>query len=697
MNRTMTCTVRQLRDAAHIAGLAICLVALNPAAAAPAGGTVAAGNATISSNAATTTITQTSDRAVINWNSFNIGATEIVTFAQPNAQATVLNRVTGSQLSSIRGTLNANGQVYLVNPNGVLIGSSAHVNVASFIATTASIADTKFMTSAAAASGRYDFNELTTAASNGTIVNDGTITVAEGGIAALVAPAVKNTGIIAARLGTIELASATRFTLDLFGDDLVRVAVGDSIGNALTDVQGNSVKAQVNAGGQLQADGGRIVLLAVPTATGVVDDAINLSGVARAVSVAAGERGEILLLANQGRLSVGGTADVSASDAGIGGGTITAMGRDVRVTSTGRMNASAAGDGGSIVLGGTYSADGATATDTTTIDNGAVLTACGTVTCATDGTGGSGNGGNVRLYSTHGTRLAGSIDVSSSADKRAGTVELLSNEGLTELASTSRIRARSGVGSFAGFVIGVGETLSVSPDAIVDLRDVQEDFPVELNRAIYDAGATTPQYVQSPDDDGIPGPDLPRFGTDSPLVFHAYAAKGLSGYDLALPPLGINLLASSITTPVGTVRPNGGAPMTLAAGGADPLAAIPVSFASAPLPPPVVDPVNPANPANTQVSDALSRLALDSIVDFFGLDVVVLPERDTSGPLPVRAGGPGVARSADLGRNGDAAGAAADVFGVNYHVLTPASEKPEPRISEYLCKTPYSHNGCQPK
>jgi hypothetical protein len=420
------------------------------------------------------------------------------------------------------------------------------------------------------------------------------------------------------------------------------------------------------------------------------------------VTVAAGNRGEILLLANQGRITIGGTADASASGESIDGGTVTAMGREVRVTPTGRINVSAAGDGGSIVLGGTYSADGATATDTTTVEAGAALTACGTVACATDGTGGAGAGGKVRLYSTNGTRLAGSIDVSSSADKQAGTVELLSNEGLTELASTSRIRARSGVGSFAGFVIGVGETLAVSPDAFVDLRDVQDGFPVEINRAIYDGDASTPQYGQSPDDDGIPGPDLPRLGTDSPLVFHAYANKGLTAYDAAIPGLGLNLLASSLTTPVGTVRPNGGAPMTLAASGADALTAIPVSFANAPLPPPAIpgnsgNPGNPGNSGNSQVSDTVSRLALDTFVDFFGLNVVALPPRDTSGPLPVMSGGPGVARSADLGRNGDAAGAATDVFGVNHHVLAPGSDKQDSGVSEYLCKTPYSHNGCKQK
>jgi filamentous hemagglutinin family protein len=132
-----------VKKLAGSAGLLACLADVNPDAAAPAGGNVTPGTATISSNASTTTITPTADRAVINWNTFNVGTTETVTFAQPNAQAAVLNRVTGSQLSSLQGTLNANGQVYLVNPNGVLIGNGAHVNVASFVATTASIADSR--------------------------------------------------------------------------------------------------------------------------------------------------------------------------------------------------------------------------------------------------------------------------------------------------------------------------------------------------------------------------------------------------------------------------------------------------------------------------------------------------------------------------------------------------------------------------
>lgn len=675
------------------AGLLALLTATQQAAAEPTGGRVTAGNASIASSGTTTTITQTSDRAVINWNTFDIGAAETVRFTQPSAQAAALNRVTGSQLSSLQGTLTANGQIYLVNPNGVLIGNGAQINASSFLATTASIADEKFMASAASATGRYDFNELTTASASGTIVNAGNITVADGGIAALVAPAIKNTGVIAARVGTIELASATRFTLDLFGDDLVRVAVGDAINTALTDVQGNAVKSQVNAGGTLQADGGKIVLLSVPAAAGIVDDAINLSGIARAQSVSAGERGQIQLLANQGRVTIGGTADASASAADVAAGAVTAIGREVRVTSAARVNASAAGNGGQITLGGTYDAAGATATQQTTVDAGAILSACGTVACALDGTGGAGDGGRIRLYSTNGTTLGGTLEASSSANKQAGTVEVLSNEGRVELTPTARIRARSGAGSFAGFVVVIGDRLTVSRDAIIDMRDALDGLPNEINRALYEKGAATPQYLEPGDDDGLPGPDFDRFGTDSPLVFHAYAENGLSAYDLDLPDLAPagNLFTSSRLGPVGTVRPNGGAPTTTAASGAGTLAAIPVQFTTTPLPGPV-----PGNdPINTQLSEAVTRFARNTFAEMFGLEIVPVPSRDPNAPLPVLAGGPGVARTADLGRSGDSAGASPDVFGVNYHVLAPNAAEQDPGVSEYLCKTPYAHDGCK--
>ena len=387
-------------------GSAICclpgLLFAHSAAAGPAGGVIRGGAATISQTGTATTINQTSARAVIDWRSFDIAANESVTFAQPNATAAVLNRVTGTQFSSLQGSLTANGQVYLVNPNGILLGSGARINAGSFVASTANIATQAFMRDPAAAGGTYAFDELANGASTGTIVNAGTITVADGGMVALVAPGVRNSGTITARLGTIELASATHFTLDLFGDDLVRLALGDSVAGALVDTSGAALTSQVGAAGALNADGGRVVLLSVPAASGLFNEAINLSGVARAQSVSVNQRGGISLLANQGVVTVGGTADASSAVSGVQGGDISAIGSAVHVTGTGRVTASGVGGGGNVVLGGTYTGIGTTATSQTTVDLNALVSACGTAACARDGTGGAGNGGVIRLYSTQG-------------------------------------------------------------------------------------------------------------------------------------------------------------------------------------------------------------------------------------------------------------------------------------------------------
>ena len=157
---------------------------------------------------------------------------------------------------------------------------------------------------------------------------------------ALVAPGVRNSGTITARLGTIELASATHFTLDLFGDDLVRLALGDSVAGALVDTSGAALTSQVGAAGALNTDGGRVVLLSVPAASGLFNEAINLSGVARAQSVSVNQRGEISLLANQGVVTLGGTAVASSTVSGVQGGDISAIGSAVHVTGAGRVTAS---------------------------------------------------------------------------------------------------------------------------------------------------------------------------------------------------------------------------------------------------------------------------------------------------------------------------------------------------------------------
>jgi len=167
----------------------------------PAGGVVSAGDAAISSGAGSTTITQSTSNAAINWQSFDIGQTESVRFVQPDSNSVALNRVLGADPSSIQGSLTANGQVFLLNPNGILFGQGAQVNVGGLVASTLGITDSDFM------AGRYQL----TSGGNGTVLNQGSIN-ADGGYVALLGANVSNEGIISARLGTVALAAGSGVT-----------------------------------------------------------------------------------------------------------------------------------------------------------------------------------------------------------------------------------------------------------------------------------------------------------------------------------------------------------------------------------------------------------------------------------------------------------------------------------------------------
>src|SRR6185503_15525961 len=206
----------------------------------PAGGAVSAGTATIAVTPGRTTINQSSQNAAINWQSFSIGRTEAVQFVQPGSSSVALNRVLGPDPSSILGSLSANGKVFLVNPNGILFGQGAQVNVGGLVASTRGIADADFM------AGRYRF----TGQGSGSVINQGTIN-ADGGYVALLGASVSNEGVISARLGTVVLAAGNAMTLDVAGDGLLNLTVNEGAFNAL-----------VSNGGLIRADGGNVMLTA---------------------------------------------------------------------------------------------------------------------------------------------------------------------------------------------------------------------------------------------------------------------------------------------------------------------------------------------------------------------------------------------------------------------------------------------------
>lgn len=198
----------------------------------PINGQVVAGSATISSpNANTLNVQQTSNRAVINWDSFNVGAQATVNFQQPNASAVVVNRVVTASPSQIDGALNANGTVVLINSAGVVIGRGAQVNTGALVAATLDINNDDFM------NGIMRFAGSKTSTSK--VVNYGNVNAtAENGFIALLAPEVRNEGYLVATkssANTIAMASGSDITLNINGMGLTGVRVNESVYNGLVE------------------------------------------------------------------------------------------------------------------------------------------------------------------------------------------------------------------------------------------------------------------------------------------------------------------------------------------------------------------------------------------------------------------------------------------------------------------------------
>lgn len=315
-----------------------------PALANPEGGVVAGGSATISETGpGRLDVDQHSDRAIIDWRSFDIAAGEGTHFRQPSANAVALNRVVGNDPSGIFGDLTANGRLYLVNPNGVVFGPGSRIDVGGLVATTADIRNADFMAG-------IDRFGIPSANQGARVVNQGAITVADRGLAALVAPGVENSGTITARLGQVELAGARTFTMDFNGDGLVSFDTGMAVDAA-------SSGALVVQSGTIDAAGG-LVRLTANGMEGVVDRAIDVSGIVRARSVGV-EDGKIILSGGEsGRVTVTGRLDASGHGAGEAGGTVEVLGRSVALTGEARIDVSGDAGGGTALIGGGYQGQG---------------------------------------------------------------------------------------------------------------------------------------------------------------------------------------------------------------------------------------------------------------------------------------------------------------------------------------------------
>ena len=260
----------------------------------PTGGQIVSGSAHIHQSGSQMQIQQGSQKAIIDWTSFNIGKNASVTFQQNNASAIALNRVTAGDASHIHGQLNANGQVWLINPNGIVFGQGSQVDVGGLVASTMNITNADFN------NGNYTF---TRNGATGSITNQGELTAKDGGSIALLAPTVSNDGILRAQLGTVALAAGDKITLQAGANGLLNVQIDPA-----------TIRTLVENKQLIVADGGQVIM------TGRAADALSSSVVSNIGAIQANrlqeKDGKILLIADMqhGETKAAGTLEAHFID-----------------------------------------------------------------------------------------------------------------------------------------------------------------------------------------------------------------------------------------------------------------------------------------------------------------------------------------------------------------------------------------------
>lgn len=438
----------------------------------PVGGVVAAGSAAISSDAGTMVVTQSSNNAIVNWQDFSIGAENSVTFRQPDRSSTTLNRVNGAMPSQIDGSLSANGSVFLINPNGVIIGPGGTVRTGSFLASSLNVSDQDFL------QGHFSFEGNGASAS---VENHGEITSLSGGFVALLGGSVKNSGTIAVPLGRVGFGAGERITLDFGGDGFLQVAVPSA---------SDTDDALVEHSGTITADGGTVIMSAA-TARNAVRNAINLSGVVEARSVS-GRNGHVRLGGGSGgTVKLSGRIDTRAPDLDLRGGEVVLTGAGLFVMPQAVIDASGGAGGGVVRIGGGWQGgEDLPWAYATVLENGAEVRADGLS---------FGDGGSIALWSENATYFAG--DISASGGQDGG------NGGEVEVSSTGRLVLKGDVDLSAPQ--GDSGALLLDPIDIEVVADGTTDdvftgvpsidnFSVTFNpRVIFGTSSETPSTIEA--------------------------------------------------------------------------------------------------------------------------------------------------------------------------------------------------------
>lgn len=383
----------------------------------PEGGQVIGGQATITQHGNQMDVNTSTHRTTINWQRFNVGPDNRITFTQPDGKSITLNRVLGGDPSKIYSAITSNGQLILVNPNGIMFGPNSHVSSSALVASAGFL--TEEQARQFAETGKLDIH-LT-----GSVDHQGSITVHDNGMVALLGAQVNNAGVIEAHKGTVQLATGPKAALDFYGDGLLNIAIDGEPGAS------DSVNADVSGGvrntGEIDVGNGTVAMSAGRAAKHL-DSVIHIGGAVIADSVS--EDGGTIVLANAAKTDV--TGHLSAK--GVNGGEIRVLGDEVNVAGSAQIDASGTqAAGGKVLVGGSYQGKGSEpAASRTTVAEGAQLKADGKT-----------DGGQVVVWSDGKTHFAGSA--SAQGERKGGVVET-SGKQLT-IAPQAQVNASGGQAS----------------------------------------------------------------------------------------------------------------------------------------------------------------------------------------------------------------------------------------------------------
>ena len=387
----------------------------------PTGGRIVSGQGSITSSGNQMTITQKQSKMIANWDTFNIGPNAGVTFRQPSASATALNWILDQNPSQIFGSLKSNGEVFLINPSGIIFGPTSRLDVGGLVASSLKLSDKDYLF------GNFRFTDGGIA---GSVINQGTINAANYGVVALIAPQVSNQGTITAPRGSVALASGNRVSLDFVGDGLIKVSVDEA-----------ALNAAVENSGAIRADGGK-VLMTAESAGDLMATVVNNTGVVEANSVT--ERNGVIVLdgGSQGVVSNSGSISAKGINAGETGGTITLTGDKVGLFSGSNIDASGYSGGGTVNIGGGW--HGANPN----IRNANAVYMDPNSRIAADAIH-NGNGGTVVLWSENYTNFRGSISArGGSLGGNGGQVETSSRNVLDAFGSVTTFAPKGNVGNW---------------------------------------------------------------------------------------------------------------------------------------------------------------------------------------------------------------------------------------------------------